>query len=206
MINGIKTITDQLEKSLALAEWGLDHLKYLKWEQRKELRKILSGYSSKISKYRPLRRIADAIRKLKKCNDLNKSFDLIEIDKNVVSEIRVYDGYNRFLEDKNISIFQKTKIPSKKNIDIRMEAGKDSRSILLEVPYPTTDAINQIQNYLNKFESIELWWIPSEIFKKEKFDKICIIVGVINIPEYGKFCFKLYSWIDSLVNISWWEK
>jgi hypothetical protein len=150
-------------------------------------------------------KLEEVVEKLKRCSELEKKFNLVQRDETCKKQIKHPDSYLRKQgKTLEIPLIFHTKIPCKASTSMR----RGSYNIKTKTPTPTTEALKVIKETQGLFEHYEVWWVPNNLLIEKLPPKNLdpIVVGVINIPRVGNYCFELHRWVDDKVETPWWSQ
>jgi len=109
------------------------------------------------------------------------------------------------IETISIPLVWSTKIPAKPFQMIT----KGNHRLKAKTPEPTVEAIELLTEHKEKFDHLEVWWVPKDVLvsvipPKQPVDPI--LVGAIKVPGFDIIYYELCRWEDESVEIGWWSK
>lgn len=109
------------------------------------------------------------------------------------------------VETVSIPLVWSTKVPAK---PFQMLT-KGQHRFKAKTPEPTAKAIDLLMKHKEKFDHMEVWWVPRDVLasvipKKQPVDPI--LVGAVKLPNIDTIYFELCRWEDEGVEIGWWSK
>jgi hypothetical protein len=150
-------------------------------------------------------RLAKVIRSCRKCDELAQQFKVVSLDKEAKRKVKVLrDGYKGY--EIEVPLLFSTRLPTKPIYSLIVD--KDSRryTASARVPSPPPEAIQAIKEHGQKFDWLELWWVPSDVQVEQMPQPDPIVVGAIQIPNDIVYYFELHRWIDESVELGYWSK
>lgn len=192
---------------------GIIELNDIKYTQMKEDTEKLKEVIENLPEYQveffgayhqdSLESMQKTIVALEKCIPLEQSFKSVTIDQTATRIIKC--KCKRYGDDSMadivVPLIWNAKVPLGTFHEMEIRGYK----IKTRTPAPVKKAIEEIKKHKDKFDEIQLWWVPRDFIVEKIPDPDPIIVGVIKSPAID-FCFELHRWIDESVEDEYWTK
>jgi hypothetical protein len=139
------------------------------------------------------------VRQLRRCETLSREFREVQRDESCTRRVKC----DRMELDAPL-LFH-ARIPMKRFTEISFSIGSNRYSAKARSPMPTIEAIEAIREHGNRFDSLEVWWVPNDVLVERIPDPDPILVGVITTAR-DNYYYELHRWIDEDVELGWWSK
>lgn len=205
---GTRIIENPVKAQLQAATDSLTALRMLGREGRKFI-------AARHTPYRTNRQpssayIVLAIRALRRCHYLAQQFKVVEIDRSCTRNVKTKD--DKIVE---FPLIFHSPIPAKRvtTLEFRDPEHANEREPWRYVlrcsamtPLPTLEATHQISKHRDKFDHLEVWWVPNDILVERIEKPDPILVGAVVVPNHETMYFELCRWIDESVESGWWSR
>ena len=199
---GTITTTAKPQELLSSAYAARDAMRAIGWRGRKQLGKFMYASTRTYAESS-----AKTIRSLERAVSLSAIFPVVELDSSATRIIRT-DKKERYAEtaDIEVPLVFTTLLPASIKTTIKFTVGKQDYEASATTPMPTTEALAAIRQHKDKFDALQLWWVPNDILVEAIPDPDPMVVGVIEVPGNPSFFFELHRWIDESVEAGWWTR
>jgi len=134
---------------------------------------------------------------------------MVKLDESAVRTIRGKSG-----SEVKIPLVFRTGLPAKAVVTKRVKPDSGSGipylshlEVKARVPKPTYEALEALNTHRQKFDRMEVWWIPKDLKVVEVIKKPDpMIVGVAQVDGKLEYFFEVYRWIDETVEDAYWAK
>jgi len=157
--------------------------------------------------------IFGTLRQIWAVDRLSKEFRLVKIDESAVRTLLTKSG-----REVKIPLVFRTALPAKAVVTHRVKPVAETNSpynspylshleVKARVPVPTPEALEALNTHRQKFDRMEVWWIPKDLKVVEVIKKPDpMIVGVAQVDGKLEYFFEVYRWIDETVEDAYWAK
>lgn len=135
-----------------------------------------------------------------RCLKLKGQFKVVKRDISVLRRIPVGEKVARNRQYLEVPLVWRSVLPVKA-VKVRTFEG---HTIKAKVPHPTAQAVKQIEKHGEKFDKMEIWWVPNDLVAKKIPDPV--LVGRIDLPNIGRVYFELHRWVDETSESAYWSK
>ena len=129
-----------------------------------------------------------AFEGIKKAMELARQFPRVERDEKVVRKVRPSNSQSVEIE---VPLVFHAKLPLQKTIQFQRTIGQHRYKCSTRVPNPTPEAIAALKSHADKFDAVELWWVPNDILVEKIPDPDPMLVGVVTITPSKHLYFEL---------------
>lgn len=107
------------------------------------------------------------------------------------------------LETISVPLVWSSRLPAKQHTTIH----SGNYNFTAKTPQPTSQAMALLKEHKDKFDHMELWWVPKDVLVEAIPPKPIdpILVGVVKLANRS-VCFELCRWIDETTEEGWWSK
>jgi hypothetical protein len=205
---GTKTLTGVLEIIDSLIDdcltalqckraMGMRARKYARWSEGIAFNRTdkQKGVSS--------RSLAKEIRLRRRCLELAKQFPVVKLDATVKRYVKTSCGGKI-----EAPLVFHTRLPAKPIMLQEVVYSGYRYNVSAKVPHPPEQAIQAIKEHGQKFDWLEVWWVPSDVLVEKIPDPDPILVGAVKHPyaDQAMYHFELHRWIDESVELGYWSK
>lgn len=207
---GTLTVTGIAQKKLEITMRAAECLKAAGQAGRSFIKPRCNGRGRGNHKYLRHGELFGSIRAFRRCVELEKQFPVVTRDASCTRMVkRESTGYNdRGPTEVEIPLIFYAQLPVKRRtkIEIPIEGERSHYEISATSPVPTVEATRAIAQHREKFDHLEVWWVPNDVLVEIIPDPDPLLVGVIDIPNGEKMYFELHRWIDESVESGWWAR
>jgi hypothetical protein len=107
----------------------------------------------------------------------------------------------RSVRGNNIPLIFRARLPLSAMSEVELD---HRNSVKAKTPHPPREAEVALIEHKDKFDHVELWWVPKAV---EFVNKDPILVGVIHTTggdRANKVYFEIYRWMDETVESPYW--
>ena len=177
-----------------------EHLSVVKFYQKAgpRMRKLLSKYKFIDDQQPP--HFVNETRQLAKASELARQFRAIKHDPTAV----------RTLTEKHsveVPLVFRTKLPARHTVSLTVRRNvpynSSSYKVTAKVPRPPDEALKALALHREKFDWMEVWWVPKDVHVTE-IRPDPILIGTVAVGPNSGYHFELHRWVDESVESAYW--
>jgi len=160
-----------------------------------------------------LKMIFVVLDRIQSVDRFSKEFRMVTPDESAVRTLHTKSG-----REVKIPLVFRTELPARAVVTRRINSEDRTNSpynspypshleVKARVPKPTYEALAALNTHRQKFDRMEVWWIPKDLNVVEVIHKPDpMIVGVVRVDEKLEYFFDVYRWVDETVEDAYWSK
>lgn len=174
-------------------------------------RAFLSHYGIKVDGPK----LIDATKVLRRCAALENHFNVVTRDDSITRQVKASDGrvvsvplvFAQKYPFRSLYVFELEPETTTGVIDPwNPYRQQEKMKVSAQTPVPTLEVMRAIKQHKERFDHLELWWVPNDILVTPLPKPDPILVGYVGVPGWKGFYFEIHRWVDETVETAYWAK
>jgi len=155
--------------------------------------------------------VEKGIAKLDRIIELSKTFKQVKIDHAAKRQAKAkkWDGFSAKYETGTVEVplIFVSKLPAQASVTITSTGGGLTRRyrVTARVPVPPKEAIDALRQHKDKFDHMEVWWVPNSVLVTPIPKPDPILVGAVQTGKEILY-FDVYRWVDEDYEDGYWTR